>query len=51
MTIMKAIQAKHPNSLDSLTLVDLPDAAAPGPGEIKVRIRASSLGIMPLTTA
>jgi NADPH:quinone reductase-like Zn-dependent oxidoreductase len=40
---MKAIQAKHPNSLDSLTLVDLPDAAAPGPGEIKVRIRASSL--------
>jgi NADPH:quinone reductase-like Zn-dependent oxidoreductase len=43
MTTMKAIQAKHPNSLDSLTLVDLPDAAAPGPGEIKVRIRASSL--------
>jgi NADPH:quinone reductase-like Zn-dependent oxidoreductase len=40
---MKAIQAKHPNSLDSLTLVDLPDAPAPGPGEIKVRIRASSL--------
>ena len=40
---MKAIQAKHPNSLDSLTLVDVPDAPAPGPGEIKVRIRASSL--------
>jgi NADPH:quinone reductase-like Zn-dependent oxidoreductase len=40
---VKAIQAKHPNSLDSLTLVDLPDAPAPGPGEIKVRIRASSL--------
>jgi NADPH:quinone reductase-like Zn-dependent oxidoreductase len=40
---MKAIQAKHPNSLDSLTLVDLPNAHAPGPGEIKVGIRASSL--------
>ncbi len=40
---MKAIQAKHPNSLESLTLVDLPDAPAPGPGEIKVRIHASSL--------
>ncbi len=40
---MKAIQSKHPASLESLTLVDLLDAPAPGPGEISVRIRASSL--------
>ncbi|MEP2990733.1 MAG: NAD(P)-dependent alcohol dehydrogenase [Parasphingorhabdus sp.] len=40
---MKAIQLKAPASLDNLTLVDLPDPAAPGPGEIAVRLRASSL--------
>jgi NADPH:quinone reductase-like Zn-dependent oxidoreductase len=40
---MKAIQSNHPATLDSLTLVDLPEAAAPGPGEISVRLRASSL--------
>ncbi len=40
---MKAIQSQHPASLESLTLVDLADASAPGPGEITVRIRASSL--------
>ncbi len=40
---MKAIQSRHPTSLDSLTLTDLPPAAEPGPGEIKVRLRASSL--------
>jgi len=40
---MKAIQLKAPASLDNLTLVDLHDPAAPGPGEIAVRLRASSL--------
>ncbi len=40
---MKAIQLHAPASLEALTLVDLPDAPAPGPGEISVRIRASSL--------
>lgn len=40
---MKAIQSNHPATLESLTLVDLPDPAAPGPGEITVRVRASSL--------
>jgi NADPH:quinone reductase-like Zn-dependent oxidoreductase len=40
---MKAIQSNHPATLDSLTLVDLPAAAEPGPGEIKVRLRSSSL--------
>ncbi|HEY9091142.1 NAD(P)-dependent alcohol dehydrogenase [Parasphingorhabdus sp.] len=40
---MKAIQLHAPASLDNLTFVDLPDPAAPGPGEIAVRLRASSL--------
>lgn len=40
---MKAIQSRHPATLASLTLADLPDPAAPGPGEITVRLRASSL--------
>ncbi len=40
---MKAIELHAPASLDNLTLVDLPDVAPPGPGEIAVRIRASSL--------
>ncbi|MDB5715845.1 MAG: NADPH:quinone oxidoreductase [Sphingomonadales bacterium] len=40
---MKAIQVRLPATLDSLALVDLADPGAPGPGEIRVRIRASSL--------
>ena len=40
---MKAIQLHAPASLENLTLVDLPDPSAPGPGEIAVRLRASSL--------
>ena len=40
---MKAIQANAPFGLDNLKLVDVADADAPGPGEITVRIRASSL--------
>jgi NADPH:quinone reductase-like Zn-dependent oxidoreductase len=40
---MKAIQANAPFGLDNLKLTDLPDAPAPGPGEISVRMRASSL--------
>ncbi|WP_321325760.1 NAD(P)-dependent alcohol dehydrogenase [uncultured Parasphingorhabdus sp.] len=40
---MKAIQLHAPASLDNLKLVDLPEPAAPGPGEIAVRLRASSL--------
>jgi NADPH:quinone reductase-like Zn-dependent oxidoreductase len=40
---MKAIQVRLPATLDSLTLVDMPDPGTPGPGEIRVRIRASSL--------
>jgi NADPH:quinone reductase-like Zn-dependent oxidoreductase len=40
---MKAMRLRHPASPDNLKLEDMPDAAAPGRGEIKVRIRASSL--------
>ncbi len=40
---MKAIQLHAPASLDNLKLVDLPEPVAPGPGEIAVRLRASSL--------
>jgi len=40
---MKAIQTTKLSSLDTLRLVDLADPAPPGPGEITVRVRASSL--------
>ncbi|MFM8541691.1 MAG: zinc-dependent alcohol dehydrogenase family protein [Chakrabartia sp.] len=40
---MKAIQIKLPASLENLMLVDMAEPREPGPGEIKVRIRASSL--------
>ena len=40
---MKAIQIKLPASLENLTLVDMAEPLEPGQGEIKVRIRASSL--------
>ncbi|WOE74408.1 zinc-dependent alcohol dehydrogenase family protein [Alterisphingorhabdus coralli] len=40
---MKAIQLHAPASLDNLKLAELPKPAAPGPGEISVRVRASSL--------
>ena len=40
---MKAIQLRSPGGLDNLALVDLPDPGEPGPGEIRVRLHASSL--------
>ncbi len=40
---MKAIQLRAPGGLDRLELVDLPDPGAPGSGQIRVRIHASSL--------
>ncbi len=40
---MKAIRLRHPASLDNLDLVDLPDPGAPGPGQLRVRIHATSL--------
>lgn len=40
---MKSIVLKAPASLETLTLIDAKDPAAPGPGEIAVRLHASSL--------
>ena len=40
---MKAIRVRKPGGLDRIATVDLPDPGPPGPGEIRVRIHASSL--------
>ncbi len=40
---MKAIKIENPAGLDRLRVVDLADPGAPGHGEIRVRIHASSL--------
>lgn len=41
--MMRAISLKAPASLDNLTLISMPDPGDPGPGEIRVRLQASSL--------
>ncbi|MFZ1743457.1 MAG: NAD(P)-dependent alcohol dehydrogenase [Pontixanthobacter sp.] len=41
---MKAIRTgSAPSTLETLTLVDMDDAGAPGPGEVRVALKASSL--------
>ena len=40
---MKAILIRPPASLDRLDIVDVPDPGMPGAGEVRVRVRASSL--------
>ena len=40
---MKGIALRAPGGLDHLHLVDMPDPGAPGAGEIRVRLHASSL--------
>jgi NADPH:quinone reductase-like Zn-dependent oxidoreductase len=40
---MWGIRIQAARGLDGLSVVDLPDPGAPGPGEVRVRIRASSL--------
>lgn len=40
---MKGITLQAPGGLDRLALVDLPDPGPPGPGELRVRLHASSL--------
>ena len=42
-TTIKAVAAHGSQGLDGLRLIDLPDPDQPGPGEIRVRIHASSL--------
>jgi NADPH:quinone reductase-like Zn-dependent oxidoreductase len=41
--IVKAVRINASAGLDGLDLVDLPDPSSPGPGEIRVRVHASSL--------
>ncbi|MBW4330370.1 NAD(P)-dependent alcohol dehydrogenase [Stakelama sp. CBK3Z-3] len=40
---MKAVRIGSPANLDTLQIVDIPDPGQPGPGDIRVRIHASSL--------
>lgn len=40
---MKAVRVRNPASLDSLEVVDIDDPAEPGPGEVTVKLYASSL--------
>src|SRR5689334_12346536 len=40
---MKGIALRSPGGLDRLELAELPDPGEPGPGEVRVRLRASSL--------
>ncbi|MXP63800.1 NAD(P)-dependent alcohol dehydrogenase [Roseomonas sp. M0104] len=40
---MKGIVVRAPGGLERLELVEMPDPEAPGPGEIRVRLHASSL--------
>ncbi len=48
---MKAMIVRAPGGLDQLALVDLPDPGAPGPGEIRVAIHATSLNFHDLLVA
>jgi len=40
---MRAVKLRAPGGLDSLEICDVPEPGAPGPGEILVEVRASSL--------
>ena len=40
---MKAIKLQAPGGLDRLAVTEMEDPGDPGPGEIRVRIHASSL--------
>lgn len=40
---IRALKIQAPGSIDSLELVSVKDPGAPGPGEVRVRIRATSL--------
>ncbi|MDJ0386813.1 NAD(P)-dependent alcohol dehydrogenase [Roseomonas sp. E05] len=40
---MKGIVVRAPGGLDRLELIDMPEPGTPGPGEIRVRLHASSL--------
>jgi NADPH:quinone reductase-like Zn-dependent oxidoreductase len=40
---MKAVKLRHPAGLDNLVVTECGDPGAPGPGQVLVRLRASSL--------
>lgn len=40
---MKAMRLRHPGGLDNLRLEEVADPGAPGAGQVRVRVRASSL--------
>ncbi|WEF30088.1 NAD(P)-dependent alcohol dehydrogenase [Klebsiella aerogenes] len=48
---MKAWTVKKPAALDSIQLIDLPDPGAPGAGEIRVALHATSLNYHDLLVA
>ncbi len=48
---MKAIRLRHPFGLEHIECTDLPDPGLPGPGEIRVRLHASSLNFHDLAVA
>ncbi|WP_024888792.1 zinc-dependent alcohol dehydrogenase family protein [Luteimonas huabeiensis] len=48
---MKAIRLAAPGGLSNLALAELPDPGAPGPGQIRVRLHASSLNYHDLAVA
>lgn len=48
---MKAIVLRHPASIANLQRVEQADPGAPGPGEIRVRLRAASLNYHDLAVA
>lgn len=48
---MKAIVVRSPGGLDHLEICDLPDPGAPEPGQIRVRIHATSLNYHDLLVA
>ncbi|QDL91283.1 NAD(P)-dependent alcohol dehydrogenase [Paroceanicella profunda] len=48
---MRQMQIAAPGGLDNLVMVDAPETPPPGPGEIRVRIRASSLNFHDLIVA
>ena len=48
---MKAVKIAAPGGFDKLNLVDMEDPGSPGPGEIRVRLHASSLNFHDLLVA
>ena len=48
---MRAFAIRSPGGLDRLEIIDRPDPGAPGPGEVRVAVRATSLNYHDLLVA